>query len=94
VDLAVANAVQHHGMHPSVRLGHQVVRILLARRNGSVAKRADRVAAGWGGQGLQLRLDLVFLDAPRHRPDPLHHLGLNRPQGYSSGRAVCTLWTD
>ena len=66
MDLAVANAVQHHGVRAAVRLGHQMVCVLLAGRNGPLAQRTQHGVAARCGQGFKLGLNEFFANAPRH----------------------------
>jgi hypothetical protein len=66
MDLAVTNAVQHHHLQTAVRLGHQMVRVLLAGRNGALAQRAQHGIAARCGQGFKLGLNAFFADAPCH----------------------------
>jgi hypothetical protein len=81
MDLAVANAVQHHGVCTPMRLGHQVVRILLARRNRALAQWAQHVVSARCGQGFKLGLNEFFADAPCHGCKTVLTIaqGYNRP---------------
>ena len=64
--LAVAYAVQQRGLHAPVRLGHQMVRVLLAGGNGALAQGAQHGIAARCGQRFKLCLNELFPDAPRH----------------------------
>ena len=66
MDLPVANAVQHHRLHAAVRLGDQMVRILLAGRHRALAKRAQHGIGARCGQGFKLGLNEFFANTPRH----------------------------
>ena len=65
MDLPVADAVQQLGLTPAFGFGHEVVRVLLGRRDLAAAQRADRQRDGLGCQ-IQ-RPSLLSFDLAQHK---------------------------
>jgi hypothetical protein len=81
VNLAVANPVQHHRLSTPVRLGHQMVRVLLTGWNGAFAQWTPHLAAARCGQSLKLGLNALLANPPRHGGKTVVTMarGYNRP---------------